>query len=153
VRLLLTLLLLLGCEKQSACPDGYRSDPPRTSRVADALGRNSEGKPLLDAARGRYQVCWGEPSVPVIDAQRRLLLPRGATDAEAAARMGHLLLHVVEGIPLADGCGTRALAEQQEKKAHALEARLRAALGASPLPETALENVLAAYRVRCQAGK
>ena len=87
----------------------------------------------------------------MIDAQRRLLMLRGATNPEAAARMGHLLLHLVEGIPLADGCGAMALAEQQEQEAHALEGRLRAVFGASPLPDEALANVLAAYRARCKA--
>lgn len=91
-------------------------------------------------------------SVRVADGPIHLAAER--SDAELAARLGHLLLHVREGLPqLTPGAGCDADLERAlaaEVHAHALERRLRAALGAPPLPADALTSVQAQLKASCE---
>lgn len=65
-----------------------------------------------------------------------MLLDERDGDAEGAARLGHLLLHAIEGLPMDPGrgrgrpCEARvAEAVRVEARAHALELELRRDLG------------------------
>jgi hypothetical protein len=125
-------------------------DAPRSTRVGAVLARDAEGRRLLQAAP-EHTLCWGEPETSVVDSDGRLLLDRRLADAEAAAKLGHLLQHLVEGMPLAEGCSGLEAAVVRETKAHALEARLRHTFGAPPADPAALDRVVAGYRARCSS--
>ncbi len=140
--------LWLACEASPDCPAGFAADPERTAATRARLVRHPEGRALVDAARP--PVCWGEPEVTAIEERGVLLMDRRVSEAEAAARMGHLLFHAVEGMPLAEGCAGLDVAAQRESRAHALEGRLRHAFGAPPLDPSALAQVLRGYRARCR---
>lgn len=146
----LAFLALVGCDRAPRCPAGFSPDAARTRRVTALLLELPEAAPLVSAAEP-FDVCWGEVSLSVLDDRRCVRLDRRLGDPEAAARLGHLLLHLREGVPLAEGCDARALAlaEDRERGAHALEGRLRAALGVPSLEAGTLEGVLSDYRDRC----
>ena len=80
------------------------------------------------------RVCFGEVAVSAVTDEGMVLLDAAMPEAEAAARLGHLAMHVVEGSP-APGAGEaeceaavrRAL--EAEARAFALELRLRRGLG------------------------
>jgi hypothetical protein len=142
-------LLAARCKEAAACPPGFTADAARTGAVEARLAQDAEGASLLEAA-GSRAVCWAATDESAVDAERRLLLDVRMNEEAAAARLGHLLDHVVHGVPLAGGCADLARAEAQERRAHALEARLRRTLEAPALPPDALERVLATYRRRCR---
>ena len=79
-------------------------------------------------------MCFAPEGPNAIDADLTLVLDRALSDGEAAARVGHLLVHVRDGLPYqADApgdCDARvARALDREAEAHAVELDLRRALG------------------------
>lgn len=122
-----------------SCPTG-QVVPEREARLR-ALLAETEAAPLLAGAAGAEVVwCFGATRPAVVMADRWLLLDAADDDAAVAARVGHLMHHVVHGSPLAlvegaDDCDAavdRAL--RREASAYALELRLRWALDAPPSP-------------------
>lgn len=132
------------------CPPGTSLDEVRTERAAALLATPSAGRALL-AHDELPIVCWGPSEPAVMEDRSHVRLDPRASDREAAARLGHLLLHLRDGVPLAEGCGALAMAESREREAHALEDHLRAELGLVPLEAAALERVVSGYRDRCAA--
>jgi hypothetical protein len=106
---------------------------------ARSLVARLEGAPEGAAIVGRMpagaaRVCFGKVPVSAVTPEGVVLLEVSLADAEAAARLGHLLLHVVEGSPAprageadCDAAVRRALGA--EAAALGLELRLRRALG------------------------
>ncbi|AKT41578.1 ImmA/IrrE family metallo-endopeptidase [Chondromyces crocatus] len=130
------LLGLSACERASStCPSGVAHDPPRARALLTQLSTTDEGKTLLQRLPVTTpSLCFGQVPVSAIDDTGTLLLDDRLPDAEAAARLGHLLLHRVEGSPApragepdCDAAVHRALTA--EARAFALELRLRRALG------------------------
>jgi hypothetical protein len=120
------------------CPDRHREDADRTRRIREALDATARGRELLRRADGSppLRVCYGRVDEPGITPERVVLLDDREGDAESAARLGHLLLHAIEGLPM-DPSGARgrpcdervAEAVEVEARAHALELELRRDLG------------------------
>ena len=140
--------MLLACDQPVACPSPLKPDARRTARVTELAKTHPEAAALVGRSKPAA-VCWGKPPIPVVDHAQRLHMHTGWTDAEAAARMAHLLFHIDDGLPLSRGCDHLADAEHKERAAHALEDRVRATLGAPPLPPSAIDEVIAGYRRRC----
>lgn len=140
------MLLLAACARPSTPPDdGSRA-------IAARLRDNPEGAALLEEAPS-HRVVFGLEAGILPDGTVRLVRDRPVP--ESAARYGHLLHHLVHGRPFDDeqvGACSRRLeaARRRERDALALEDRLRASFGLAPLPETALEARLSAYRARCR---
>jgi hypothetical protein len=135
------------------CPARFAPDPARASLLVVLLRTAPEGASILDRFQGAPAsvICFGpshrpglradEPpyapgpmAVSSITTEGTVLLDRELGEREAAARLGHLLDHAVEGMPMAHpragGCDAQveeALA--QEARALAIELRLRRALG------------------------
>ena len=127
---------------RAACPAGTRADGPRAAAIEARLGTVSEGRALL-ASRDRVAaICFGDPaSSSVITADRLVLLAGALEEGEAAARLGHLLVHAREGLPIdevhagldeaaCDAAVERAL--MLEARAYVVEVALQDALGARP---------------------
>jgi hypothetical protein len=83
-------------------------------------------------------VCFGRTDVSAITTAGTILLDARLGEAETAARLGHLLLHAVDGLPMAEpakggdavDCDARVReALALEARAFALEFRLRRELG------------------------
>lgn len=142
--------------EDAACPSAARLDEARSARVLRRLASDLEGAVLVaegsPAAGATHQdaltICWSA-TVSGLTEEGTILLEAAQGDDAAAARLGHLLAHAHEGAPLTQGCAGLAVAEEQERRAHALEGRLRARLGAPPLDPEHLAQVLSAYRARC----
>ena len=140
----LALLGLIGCGAPApSCPSGTHAEAARASAIEHRLASVAEGRALIDAARARVSsVCFGAPqSASVITTDRVILLADGLEEGEAAARLGHLLVHARDGLPTdevhagmnADACETavgRAL--DLEARAYVVEVSLQTALGARP---------------------
>lgn len=137
------MTLLLGCGTSVAaptvpCPVGHVRDPERAERLMAVLERAPAGaalSPLLARTEG---MCFSPDAIDVVTTERVLLLSTRSTDEEAAARIGHLLVHVRDGLPLGDlqpGADCDAEVERAlrlESVAYVTEVRLQAALGARP---------------------
>lgn len=152
------MLTLVSCDDEPqgpACPDRTARDPERLARLHQRLTADPDARALVIATHGRYVVCFGEGTEAGVDAQHRLLLDRSQDDAPTAAKLGHLLLHVSQGLPFEDAdrrsCEQRlTLARDREQAAHALESSLRVRFGLPALEDDALERVMAGYRARCR---
>lgn len=120
------------------CPGSYRSDPDRAQAILSLLRQTEEGTSLLARKGAPLTLCFGDINVSSITDDHLFLLRQDVTDPMLAARLGHLLLHSVEGMPMAGlddpGLDCDALVDdalRKEAKAHALELELRSTLGAS----------------------
>jgi hypothetical protein len=118
------------------CPDQLGTDPARAERVVAQLGRVAAGRALLDRAPQPLNVCFTQGALGVVRSDGVFVLPATWEDAEVAARLGHLLLHRIEGPPLPDSIPEDAdcsllvqRAVRAEVEAHLLEASLRRELG------------------------
>jgi len=137
---LLAALVVCACRESEprapACPDGFVADAARATRIFHALERDPEGAKLIDEARSRGAItsCFGSMEVSAVTTERVVLFDEQLGDEEAAARLGHLIEHVVEGLSAEKRDGEtceevvrRALAH--EAAALSRELRLRRALG------------------------
>ncbi len=159
VAAILVALSALGCETPApACPPGMADNRPRTARLLALLKSTADGHKLLREPPRRYRVCYGQGQREAgVTALRQLLLPTATSDPVAAAKIAHLLTHLQLGQPFdprsSAPCGPRlARARQLEQHAHALENRIRAALGAPPLPPSSVDSLMHQYAARCADG-
>ncbi|WP_236604107.1 hypothetical protein [Sandaracinus amylolyticus] len=129
----LVSIVLVACEEPSSCPQGALDLPARAEAITTRLASVPEGAALLRDHDPR--ICFAD-SPSVIDEQTHaVLLDRALAAGEAAARLGHLLVHVRDGSPYRDGpdCDVVvARALDAEARAHALELDLRRALSVTP---------------------
>jgi hypothetical protein len=143
MRVELLALALVACSTAPVpCPDGTHADEGRAAAIAERLGTVSEGRALL-ALRDRVRaICFGDrTSASVITSEHVVVLNDALEEAEAAARLGHLLVHVRDGLPIdvvssgldpaaCDAAVDRALT--LEARAYVVEVSLQDALGAHP---------------------
>ncbi len=123
-------------EGPSTCPKGARQDEPRRQRLLSMLlAAGEESRRLALRGRDKVRFCFMERKHSVVTTEGKLLLDPRWQDGELAARVGHLLFHVVEGLPYRDRgtdsrtCQARvAEALRREAQSLALELRLRKAL-------------------------
>ncbi len=133
--LVASLAVCKGTPTPPPCPRGFSLDETRTTILLAALGRVPEGREVRDAAPNPPRVCFGPAATSVLTSEEVVLLDSALGEAEAAARLGHLLLHVKRGSPLvlpADRAGCAAAVESAlgvEAEALVLELHLRRALG------------------------
>jgi hypothetical protein len=116
----------------SDCPAGLDADAPRAERVVVELGSVSAGRELLRAAAQPLNLCFAAGDAGAVRSDGVFVLPANWDDAEVAARLGHLLLHQIQGPPLPDSIPQDAecsalvrRAVRAEVEAHLLEATLR----------------------------
>jgi len=120
------------------CPEKTQSDGWRATQILSSLGGDREGRSWLARVGYRPRVCFGQIEDGVVRTDGVFVL-RDDWDAEAnAARLGHLLVHQVEGPPLSDDAAQNSQtpcsqlvsdALDAEARAYAVELRLRRALG------------------------
>lgn len=140
------------------CPSGLAPDAARARRVYDRLRSAPEGAAAL-AALGEDEppICFGDAEPSVVTSEGVLWLDGRMADAEAAARVGHLLHHLA-AMPDLDhprpGTGCDALVSQAmrvERESVALEHRLRRVLGVTaPVTDPRTDGLEASYRRRCE---
>jgi len=118
------------------CRPGLRNAPEQVRRLVSMLARTAAGRRVLARIDEPLMACVGQVPMSAIMADGTLILDVRDTDAEAAARLGHLLLHEVEGMPqiavAGDGRSCDRLVDEAiaaEARAHALELELRRELG------------------------
>jgi hypothetical protein len=145
-----------------ACPDGTTADAKRTQAALRRLRSLGQGHRLLGELRRPFVVCYGDVHEGILETGRDgktglLLLQRDRSAAANAARLGHLVHHLVHGPPLDEqtvrtsklSCGELVRnAELAEHAAHELENDLRQAFR---LPPLAFEDLSDDYRQRCEA--
>lgn len=145
-------------EPRPACPAGTERDPKRQAALEQQLGADLHAASLVRATAGRVVVCFGAGIEPGVDARHRVRLAAGRDDAEAAAKLAHLLLHVTEGLPWHEQdrrpCAIRlAEARDREERAQALEATLLRSFGRPAPDDSEVDRVLASYAARCASSR
>ncbi len=140
-------LALVACgapaSAPAACAPGTSVDSARRAAIEARLASVEEGGALLAAARDRVrEVCFAAPeSASVVTTDGALVLARDLDEGEAAARMGHLLVHLRDGLPLeavpegARGARCEAGIERalaRESVAYVTEVELQHALAITP---------------------
>jgi hypothetical protein len=160
VAMALATMGLVACDDARPgppCVDGTSRDPERAAALQRRLASQPLTRSLVAATEGRFVVCFGAGIESGLDAQHRVRLDASLGEDTAAAKLGHLLLHVSEGLPWdeddARPCDARlATAREREGRAHALEASLLGAFGQPPPDDRALDRIMAGYRSRCPRG-
>lgn len=138
---LILCLWLVSCGgakgKDEGCPAGFSADPGRQESVLARLRGSREGAAALARWGAPLRMCFGEAQISVVTERGALLMDASQHEARAAARVGHLVTHLADGLPaLLAGEGEcderveRALAA--EARALSLELRLLRELGAPP---------------------
>lgn len=140
-RLILFLLWMglvwTACKASNAgseCPTPFLRNERRVQRLWDRLDDAPEGAALVLRTSAKPLVCFGPTEHSVVTTEHIMLLDTAMDDNEAAARFGHLLMHVVEGMPMrenqAGNCDARVdAALREEARALSYELRLRRQLG------------------------
>lgn len=139
--ILVLALLGAGCEDPVGrsyhappCPEGALDLPARADAIVARLASVPEGAALIEATRPRLgRICFGRGPSVLEERERHVVLDTALGPGEAAARLGHLLMHVRDGSPYAPGADCDAVvarALDAEARAHALELELRRALSA-----------------------
>jgi hypothetical protein len=139
-----------------ACPQDSTSDPDRTRGVLRRLRSHAQGKRLL-AALGRLPVvCYGDVPEGILRTDGVALLEAKHPVSANAARLGHLLHHLVHGLPFdekiasASTIAREALVKRallSERAAYDLENDLRQGFR---LPHLAFEDTSDGYMQRCR---
>jgi hypothetical protein len=162
----LTLLLVLVglvwlnvSQPAARCPARSTDDAARTQRILRLLRGVPEARRVLERELEAPLVCYADASEGVVDGNGVFLLPRSHGEPSNAARLGHLMLHRREALPLDD----RSIREsrlpcaefvdrvmQSERRARELEAKLRRAFSLEPAANE-LAELQAAYATRCVA--
>jgi hypothetical protein len=139
---LLVALALAGCSEAHqgpSCPAGTHIDEARSDAVRARLASVPSGASLLREAGARLTiVCFAPPTSPsVVDDAHDVILASDLDEGEAAARLGHLLVHLRDGLPDeglrssdCDAAVDHALA--LEATAYVREVELQHALGVTP---------------------
>jgi hypothetical protein len=125
--------------------------------VLAQLRSQQSGKRLVAQLGRAPRICYGNVREGVVQSSGVLVLQRDRSLPSNAARLGHLLFHLVHGLPFDDAiartsplsCGELVQAAgAAEKRAHRMESNLRKAFGLAPLP---FEDLSPDYAKRCQA--
>ena len=133
----LALITLVACEEPAPpCPVGALDLPARADAIRARLASRPEGAALIASVRDHVgRICFSDGPSVVDEETHAVVLDRALGEGEAAARLGHLLVHVRDGSPYRDGpdCDVVvARALDAEARAHALELELRRALSVTP---------------------
>ncbi len=122
-------------------------DEPRAQALRERL-TGTEAESYVDAP---HQICFSVRDSAVVTSDGAVMLPRDGDETALAARLGHLLEHVVRGT-LRPGTDCDVLvheALQREASAYALEIRLRDRFGLGAADFVDLET---AYRREGETG-
>jgi hypothetical protein len=140
----------------SVCPSGTALDTKRTQVVFHRLRSQAQGEGLL-AALGRVPVvCYGNVREGILQTDGAVVLQKDRAVNANAARLAHLLHHLVHGLPFDEklvrsgalACDALvSKADRAERVAHKLENHLRHAFRLPPLP---FEDLSDSYRLRCE---
>jgi hypothetical protein len=138
------------------CPEKAAPDRKRSEALLARLRTDESGKRMIASLARELTICYGEVREGVVQSDGVIVLQRDRPLPANAARLGHLILHLVAGLPLDETAArTSSLscnelvkyAGEAEKRAHTFECELRKAFGLDPLP---FEDLSAAYAKRCQ---
>lgn len=88
--------------ESAVCPAGTTPDRSRTRAELAWLRSQSQGNRLLAALKSPAMVCYGDVPEGILHSDGVLVLRRDRSRVANAARIGHLLHHVLHGLPLDD---------------------------------------------------
>jgi hypothetical protein len=139
------------------CPDGTATDRKRSQTIFARLRAREEGRKLVAGLRRGPTICYGDVREGILRSDGVLVLQRDRGLPANAARLGHLIFHLVEGLPFDEAMARESelscdalvkRAGEREKVSHDFENELRKAFGLEPL---AFEDLSEQYEKRCQA--
>lgn len=138
------------------CPPDTAPDEQRTDAVLARLRSSHSGAALLARLGQPLLLCYGDTHDGVMQSDGAVVLQRDLPIAANAARLGHLVFHLVHGPPFDEATAPSSslscaeLAKQataKERQAHLLETSLRKSFGLRP---QAFEDLSALYERRCR---
>lgn len=123
---------IFGDAPPRACGSLAAADPKRARRIRQRLGSVSRGRTLLSNAPRHVAICFRQSDETALTSDGVVRLDPRDGDGQSAARLGHLLLHLAQGLTRLDpaqhagGCASFvAHTLRAEAAAHALELELR----------------------------
>jgi hypothetical protein len=81
------------------CPAGYIQNDGRASRLWERLGTASSGAALMARGASKPPICFGQTDISTITTTGVVYFDDKLDESEGAARLGHLFLHFVNGLP------------------------------------------------------
>jgi len=127
------IVAIASCRRADSnqqCPASLAKNEDRARRLWDRLDDAPDGALLMTRTSSLPLVCFGKVDLSVVTTEGIVLFDNRLDDDEGAARLGHLLAHIVNGMPMANprdvDCETQVNdALQLEAQALSLELRLR----------------------------
>lgn len=138
------------------CPQTALEDDKRTAEVVTLLRKHQRGQDIFKRIARPLVVCYGDVREGVVQEDDVLVLQRDRPVTAQAARLAHLLAHLVWWPPFLkdqvrasqEPCtAVAARAVEIEQPAGNLESELRKSFGLPPLPE---EDLRKSYEQRCR---
>ena len=84
------------------CPAGFAPNEARANTLWKRLGASSAGARLIARGTSKPPICFGQTELSNITTTGVMYFDDKLAEAEAAARLGHLFLHFVDGMPMAN---------------------------------------------------
>lgn len=110
-------LALVSCrasDSVSQCPAGFVPNDGRATRLWAHLGTASAGATLMARSPSKPLVCFGATEISTLTTTGIVYFDDKLDESEGAARLGHLLLHFVDGMPMANPRPTDCDAQVEE---------------------------------------
>lgn len=110
-----------SADSGARCPPLFTANENRARRLWDRLDDAPEGAAVIARASSLPLVCFGQVDLSMVTTEGIVLFDNTLDDDEGAARLGHLLAHIVDGMPM--GKPSDADCETQVNDALRLEAK------------------------------
>jgi hypothetical protein len=112
------------------CPAAFTQNDDRASRLWERLGAASAGAALMARGASKPRLCFGRTEISTITTNGILYFDDKLDESEGAARLGHLFMHFVDGMPMSNPRPTDCEAQvdealRAESAALSLELQLR----------------------------
>lgn len=112
------------------CPAGFAENDNRANRLWERLGKTSAAAALMARSTSKPRICFGPTDLSAITTERVIYFDHQLDESEGAAKLGHLFLHFVDGMPMSNPTPADCKAQvdealRAEAAAFSLELQLR----------------------------
>jgi hypothetical protein len=130
VTLSLSIVACRASDSIQQCPAAFTQNDGRASQLWERLGTAAAGAALMASGASKPRICFGQTEISTITTNGVIYFDDKLDESEGAARLGHLFMHFVGGMPMSNPRPTDCEAQvdealRAESAALSLELQLR----------------------------